>query len=90
MEHRYIATYAFELREGHYDRETDKAGWGQMHITTDHEPTTQEDFNEIAKQIFRSSDHAYKQISVIKVVEPKDEDPLQLESEEILEGEIIE
>lgn len=84
MSYNYRVNFAFEHKDSEILPEEQRHGFGFLDINTDHEPTTQEDFDEIAKTIGRNGD--YKTVAV-QTVAVKDE-PTD-DSDEVLEGEII-
>lgn len=50
---KYIAEFSYTLQDTAFVEDEKKNGYGEIDIETDHEPTTEEDFKEIAKELFR-------------------------------------
>jgi hypothetical protein len=61
----YRVNYAFEHLDSEERPESQRWGFGHMDIITDHEPTTDEDFKEIARTIGKEGN--YKTVAIQSV-----------------------
>lgn len=83
---RYTVAYAFRHRESALRPDDQMWGEGTMPITTDKEPETQEDFDEIAKTVFRAGND-YAEVKIKHVIESQIS--VNEDDDEPLEGEIV-
>jgi hypothetical protein len=86
MPKNYLAHFAFTRPDSAFLPENQRHGVGTVRIQTDKEPETAEEFQEIAKTIFRSNPGQYDTVGVTSL---ETTDDFLGDTGEILEGFVI-